>query len=223
MKNTFIRLVLTIGILLSISLLSAPHTFAQQSQLRILVTGFEPFGNYTKNPSNELVKFINNSNDTLIDGVICEAITLPVTYFESWHMLRDEIKKFKPDYILSFGYAPGSSKIQIEKFASNYDNGYADNKSKRHYGPIVKDAPKTYHSELPIEKIIFSLTKKGIPVTASSDAGGYICNHIFFQERHFTASHENIRSGFIHLPDWTVKGEKGVWNVLKEIILTLKK
>lgn len=222
-KKFSVHVVRNICIACFILLIFVPQTSAQQNQLRFLVTGFEPFGKFSTNPSNELVEFINSARNSLIDGVTLKAITLPVTYFESWGILSDEVNEFNPDYILSFGYAPGSDKIQLEANASNYDHGYADNKFKRHNGAIVKNAPKSYPSELPIKMLANSLKKKGIPVTISSDAGGYICNHIFFQERHFTSSQGNIRSGFFHIPNWPVKGEKGLWNVLKEIILALKK
>lgn len=198
------------------------NAYAHDTTLRILVTGFEPFGGYLTNPSAQLVEYINSDKCKGIEGVKLKGITLPVTYFQSWEILIEEINKFKPDYILSFGFSPSSNRIQIESTARNFDRGYQDNIGSKHNGVIVKNAPGKYFNELPIKKIANRLKKRSIPVSISSYAGGYLCNHIFYQVTHYTNSRSNIRSGFFHIPNWPIEGRNGIWAVVKEILYVIK-
>lgn len=216
-KNKLLYLVTILGLFFF-----ATHVFAQDAILRVLITGFEPFGGYQTNPSEQLVEFINSDRCEKFEGIKLKGITLPVTYFKSWDILYKEINKFHPDYILSFGYSPGSNRIKVESTAKNFDRGCRDNNDITHYGIIVDNGQTIYLNELPIKRIADALRNKKIPVSISSDAGGYLCNHIFYQERHFTNSKPDIRSGFFHIPNWPLHGERGIWSAIKEIIYVLK-
>lgn len=196
---------------------------SSNATIRILVTGFEPFGTYETNPTNELSKHINNLKEFKINNIKLKAVTLPVTYYASWKKLEDELRMFSADYIISFGYAPGSQHVRLESTAKNHDRGYRDNQNKKHLGKIIADGPDFYSSELPISNIEKQLKSKGIPVLISSDAGGYLCNHIYYLERHYTSKKRNIKSGFFHVPDWPVLGEKGLWLITKTILNEIAK
>jgi pyroglutamyl-peptidase len=212
----------SIGFILLLIVFFIGPAHAAGGELRILISGFAPFGGYASNPSDKLVKFIVAGKFQPIPGVALRAVTLPVTYYECWDALRKEIDEFKPDYILSFGFAPGSKAIRLESSARNYDLGGPDNARRRHFGPIITGEPEQYASELPLNAIAKALTEKGIGALISSDAGGYICNHLFFLERRFSAKFPGMRAGFIHVPDWPVAGAKGLRAAVREIIHTLK-
>jgi pyroglutamyl-peptidase len=196
-------------------------SYAEASQLRILITGFEPFGGYRNNPSQQLVEYVNHKHNKDIPGTILRGVTLPVAYYACWDMLHKEIDAFHPDYILSFGYSPGNNRIALERLANNYDGGLADNNSMTHSGEIIKNGTAHYISTLPLVKISQSLTSKGLPVDISDNAGGYLCNHIFYQVLHFSSGNPGLRAGFIHIPDLPVFGENGSWAILKQIITVL--
>ncbi len=66
---------------------------------KVLLTGFEPFGKATFNPSGEIVKQIKGDN-------IVTAI-LPVAYAQSAEALLALIEHHKPDVVISLGQAEG--------------------------------------------------------------------------------------------------------------------
>jgi pyroglutamyl-peptidase len=51
---------------------------------------------------------------------------------------------------------------------------------------------------LAVEPIVAALTKAGLPVAASDDAGGYVCNATFY--RSLIAAPEGRMVGFVHVP-----------------------
>jgi pyroglutamyl-peptidase len=184
---------------------------------KILITGFQPFGGYENNPSEELVHFVNlhhkQFEDCLIKGVV-----LPVAYFESWEILNQNINAFKPDIVISFGYAPDTNGMRIESIARNYDGGSSDNSGKSHCGEIISDGTLRCNSTLAIEEINKALIKNGFSSFISDDAGEYICNHIFYNLMNYSRSYPEMKAGFIHIPSWTVEGKKGLFEALKIII-----
>lgn len=77
---------------------------------KILLTGFEPFGKSSLNPSAEIVKRISGAN-------IVTAI-LPVTYAQSAHKLSSLINQHKLDIVICLGQAEGRKEITPERVAS---------------------------------------------------------------------------------------------------------
>ena len=66
----------------------------------VLVTGFEPFGNFTVNPSQLIAEALNGSiiNDAEIVGVV-----LPVDFNESAKITTDMIEHYHPILVISLG------------------------------------------------------------------------------------------------------------------------
>jgi pyroglutamyl-peptidase len=87
---------------------------------KVLLTGFEPFGTATSNPSGEIVKQISDVN-------IVTAI-LPVAYRQSAERLLALITEHNPDVVICLGQAEGRTQITPEKVAINLDDArLADN------------------------------------------------------------------------------------------------
>ena len=82
----------------------------------VLVTGFEPFSNYTVNPSQLISEALNGSilNDTEIIGMI-----LPVDFNESVKMTTDAIEHYQPFLVISLGLNARNRVIKIEKIGIN--------------------------------------------------------------------------------------------------------
>jgi|MudIll2142460700_1097286.scaffolds.fasta_scaffold217306_1 pyroglutamyl-peptidase len=183
------------------------HDPASKGRIRILVTGFEEFGGYSKNPSKELVQYINLVKpDGFSDHLEVRGIVLPVLYNESWNRLHDEIVRYQPDIVLSYGFNPGSNSVSLERTARNYDGGSADNNNVRHEGPIVEGELPYYYSSLPLGDLERNLTLQGIPVRISDNAGSYVCNHLFYQLMDYYHHDKSGSAGFIHVPDWETGG-----------------
>lgn len=176
---------------------------SSENRVKILVTGFEEFGGYSMNPSKDLVLFVDSVKpDGFSNHLEVRGIILPVLYNESWNTLHDEIIRYQPDIVLSYGFNPGSDSVLLETTARNYDGGYADNNNVRHRGRIVDDGLPNYHSSLPLIDLERGLNEHGIPVTISENAGSYICNHLFYQLMYHYRNDDSKIAGFIHLPDW---------------------
>lgn len=160
---------------------------------KVLLTGFEPFGTATSNPSGEIVKQITGEN-------IVTAI-LPVAYAQSAERLLALIGEHNPDVVISLGQAEGRTQITPERVAINLDDArLADNEGvTRNDVKIVEDGPDAYFSTLPIKEIVNAIQAKGIPAAVSLSAGAFLCNHVFYvAQNKFVGT--GVRSGFIHVP-----------------------
>lgn len=160
---------------------------------KILLTGFEPFGKATTNPSGEIVKQI--SSDNIVTAI------LPVTYRESVDRLLELVAEHSPEVVVCLGQAEGRIQITPEKVAINLDDAnLADNKGVlRNDVKIVESGPDAYFSTLPIKEIVEAIKARGVPAAVSLSAGSFLCNHIFYvAQNKFVGTH--VRSGFVHVP-----------------------
>lgn len=160
---------------------------------KVLLTGFEPFGKATLNPSGEIVKQI--SGDNIIAAI------LPVAYAQSAEALLALVEKHKPDVVISLGQAEGRTHITPERIAINLDDArLADNEGvMRNDLPILVGGPVAYESTLPIKAIVEAIKAEGIPAAVSLSAGAFLCNHIFYvMQSKFAGT--SVRSGFVHVP-----------------------
>ena len=153
-------------------------------------------------------------------NVLVKGVELPVVYFEAWEQLEPEIESFKPDYIISFGLAPLARGVRFERAARNEDEGYRDNNRQRHEGSIILGGPDLLYSDLPIDDLIERMESSSITASASTDAGGYLCNHVFYFVMYYCMQHPEIRGGFVYMPSWPVEGngEETQMSVLKIIL-----
>ena len=159
----------------------------------ILLTGFEPFGNATSNPSGEIVKQI--SGDNIVTAI------LPVAYTQSAEQLLSLIEQHKPDVVICLGQAEGRTAITPERVAINLDDArLADNEGVlRNDVKILQDGPDAYFSTLPINNIVAAIKAQGIPAAVSLSAGAFLCNHVFYVAQNKFAG-SDVRSGFVHVP-----------------------
>lgn len=167
--------------------------------MKILVTGFEPFGNETYNPSMEVLK---NLPEKIKEADIVKAV-LPVVKDESLEKMKQIIETEMPDAILSLGVAGGRNAVTPERTAVNIndfripDNGGFQPEDE----PIFKDGPDAYFSTLPYRSMIEAIKEKGIPVSLSESAGTFVCNHVFYGTRYYCQrNHPHVLSGFMHIP-----------------------
>ena len=160
---------------------------------KVLLTGFEPFGTATSNPSGEIVKQIIGDN-------IVTAI-LPVTYAQSAERLLSLINQHNPDVVLCLGQAEGRTQITPEKVAINLDDArLADNEGVlRNDVKILDNGPDSYFTTLPIKEMVDAAKAAGVPASVSLSAGAFLCNHVFYVAQNKFAG-TKVRSGFVHVP-----------------------
>jgi len=160
---------------------------------KILVTGFEPFGTSSLNPSGEIVKALHNP----------EVVTavLPVVFGQASQKLRELIDLHKPSAVLCLGQAEGRIELTPERVAINLDDArIADNAGNLPKEQvIISDGPDGYFSTLPITEMVTAMKAAGVPAAISLSAGTFVCNHIFYSLQDYLQN-RGIPSGFMHVP-----------------------
>ncbi len=147
--------------------------------MRILLTGFRPWGSNRKNPSGEVARALGGH-------------VLPVNYDAAGRRLIRLLRSERPAGVLMLGLDPAGRSIRLEKVAMNTDH----HEGLRWCRPIVKGGPFTLHARLPIDRLHRRMKRARIPVTISHHAGTFICNHVFY----LGLARTKGPCGFVHLP-----------------------
>ena len=166
--------------------------------MKIIVTGFDPFGGETINPSIECVKALPE-----IEGVELIRLELPTVFKESAQRLNEVINDVKPDAVLSVGQAGGRAGITMERIAINVDDArIPDNISQQPIDEEIQvEGEAAYFSTLPIKRIVKAIREAGISAEVSNSAGTFVCNHIMYQALFAaTKADKPFKAGFMHIP-----------------------
>lgn len=165
----------------------------------VLITGFEPFGGESVNPSWEVVSGLDNA---IIDGCRVVARQLPCVFGESLAVLNGAIDALSPSLVLAVGQAGGRTDITVERVAINVDDArIADNQGQQPVDvPVVADGPAAWFSTLPIKAMVMAMRNAGIPASVSQTAGTFVCNHVMYGLLHKLRDAPAVKGGFIHIP-----------------------
>ena len=166
--------------------------------MKILVTGFDPFGGEPTNPAIESVKRIDEN----IEGAEIIKLEIPTVFHKAADVVEEKIKEVKPDVILSVGQAGGRYGITVERVAINEDDArIEDNEGNQPIDvKIREDGAPAYFASLPIKAMVEEIKKENIPASVSNSAGTFVCNHIMYQDLYLAEKYGNIKAGFIHVP-----------------------
>ena len=168
----------------------------------VILTGFEPFGNDSINPTQEVILEMAKSESK---DVTLNTLILPVIYGKAIEILKTAIKNLKPDLILSLGQAGGRDTISIERVGINInDTEIADNAGNSPKDELIEpNGPAAYFTTMEIRKTLNRIKENGIPAVISNSAGTYVCNNLIYGILHFLTNQKimkNIKFGFIHIP-----------------------
>ncbi len=167
--------------------------------MKVLVTGFEPFGGDRVNSSLEVIRNLPRR----AGGARLAVADLPVVYGAASRMLRRIVALERPDCVISLGLAGGRRALSFETRAVNLDDArIGDNDGNRPIGrPAVPGAPAALPPTLPLDAMLARLRARGIPVETSPSAGTFLCNHVFFHlVEHAWRDEPSLLAGFVHLP-----------------------
>lgn len=167
--------------------------------MKILVTGFDPFGGEKINPALEAVKGLADT----IKGAEIKKLEIPTVFNKSAEVVQKAIKEFQPDYVLNIGQAGGRYEISPERVAINVDDArIADNEGNQPIdAPIKEDGDAAYFTQLPVKAMVTAIKNAGIPGAVSNTAGTFVCNHIMYQVQYMIHTNfPKIKGGFIHVP-----------------------
>lgn len=164
----------------------------------VLLTGFEPFGGESLNPSWEAAWRLDGVE---LAGARVHARQLPCEFGAALAALRRELDALRPTLAVAVGQAGGRAELSLERVAINIDDArIPDNAGRQPIDrPIVAGGPAAYFSTLPIKAQTAALRRAGIPAAVSQSAGTFVCNHVFYGLMHALAGGP-ARGGFIHIP-----------------------
>lgn len=167
----------------------------------ILLTGFEPFGNDTVNPSGQVAKGLDG---TQVGNCKIVSKILPVEWITTKKVMESVIDEVEPVIIISLGLSSGRPELNVEKVAVNYASKGKDKKgSVLPTLNITNNGADAYFATVPAEEIVDAIRKKGIPAKLSLSAGSYLCNYTFYAASSYIArqgKRDKVPVGFIHVP-----------------------
>lgn len=167
--------------------------------MKILVTGFDPFGGDKVNPAFEAVKLLPST----IAGAEVVKIEIPTVYGKSGEAVEEGIKKYRPDVVLCVGQAGGRSTITVEKVAINLAEArIKDNEGNQPINqPLKPQGENAYFATIPVKAMVDNIRKHGIPANISYTAGTFVCNAVMYDLLYMINSkYPEIKGGFIHVP-----------------------
>lgn len=167
--------------------------------MKILVTGFDPFGGAAINPAYEAVKLLPN----VIAGADIIKIEVPTVFGKDEMVVRAAVESHKPDVVLCVGQAGGRSGISIEKVAVNLmEARIPDNEGNQPLDiPVREDGENAYFATVPVKSMVEYIKAAGIPARISYTAGTYVCNDLMYRVLYMIDNeYPHMKGGFIHVP-----------------------
>lgn len=167
--------------------------------MKILITGFDPFGGESVNPALEAVKKLP---DTILGQEVIK-IEIPTVFRKAVEKIEENIEKHNPDVVISVGQAGGRFGITPERVAINIDDArIQDNEGNQPIDiAIYEDGENAYFTNLPIKAMVKEMNDNGIPASVSNTAGTFVCNHVMYGILYLIdKKYPNMRGGFIHVP-----------------------
>ncbi|WP_026895781.1 pyroglutamyl-peptidase I [Clostridiisalibacter paucivorans] len=167
--------------------------------MKVLITGFDPFGGEKINPALEAVKKLENT----IAGAEIIKEEIPTVFRKSIDRLENLIEEHRPNIVICVGQAGGRFQVTPERVAINVDDArIADNEGNQPIDTkIFEDGLNAYFTKLPIKAMVEEMLKNEIPASVSNTAGTFVCNHIMYGLLYLIdKKYPGIRGGFIHVP-----------------------
>ena len=167
--------------------------------MKILVSGFDPFGGEKINPAIESVKLLPDE----IKGAKIIKLEIPTVARKSLKKLEEVIEIEKPDVVINVGQAGGRTDISVERVGINMDDfRIKDNEGNQPIDEkIAEGGPDAYLVTIPIKAMVQKMIENKIPASVSNTAGTFVCNHVCYGMAHLASTkYPNMRTGFVHIP-----------------------
>lgn len=173
--------------------------------MKILVTGFEPFGGEAENASGIAVHRLGEI--AAPDGVEIVTATLPVTWAGASPALLRAVAERQPDALLAVGEAGGRTVVTPECRAKNLGHGrIPDNDGVARAPAPLTEGPEHLDSRIDPAELARAVRDAGVPADTSDDAGAFLCNAVFWSALHDT----DLPAAFLHVPAVRSHGLAGI-------------
>ena len=168
--------------------------------MKVLLTGFEPFGGSNINASWETAVRVGQLPPK---GVVVETMLLPVSFKRAGEAIRRALHEKHPDVLVMLGQRGKGTSIDIERIAINMMD--AANPDNDGYQPqeqvIIAESGAAYFSNLPVKALRDAVLQKDIPARVSNSAGLYVCNSTYYNAlEEINSLQLPMKAVFVHLP-----------------------
>ncbi len=167
--------------------------------MRILLTGFEPFGKYKENSSWAVAEKVTACG---VIGVEIFKKRLPVSFAGVGAALRNAVEECRPNVVVMLGQAAGIDYIKLERIAINMmDAATPDNDGfLPDEEPICADGAAALFTDVDIKGLRRVLEELGVLAKVSNSAGLYVCNRTYYEALRLCNEKPGMRALFVHLP-----------------------
>ncbi len=189
--------------------------------MKILLTGFEPFGKMATNASWEAVKLVA---ERFGENISVDKLLLPVEYGRAADVCIDAVDRFSPDFVFSVGVAARRRVLTPEYLAINVrDSSMPDNAGKMMVNEsIIDEGESVLYTNMPYAETVTAILSAGVPAEASFDAGTFVCNDLFYRVLyHIYHTDRSVYGGFLHVPPESVIDSKAVARAIEAVLLMM--
>lgn len=165
--------------------------------MKILVCGFEPFGQREENNAWEVVRRYEGADNI-------DVLKIPVSFERAHNVVIDVLNRNRYDFVIMVGetsFTPDN--VRLERLAINYkdsikpdnDGIFADDEE------IITSAPKAYFTSFPVKKICEKIKERGHKIKVTNSTGTFVCNSLYFNILHYIEIYRlTTKALFIHVP-----------------------
>lgn len=164
---------------------------------KLLITGFDPFGGDTINPSWEAVRLLPD----VIGGYEVTKMEIPTVFEAGAQKVLDKAAEIAPDVIICVGQAGGRMAVTPEVIGINLREArIADNAGNQPTNvSVVLGGPAAYFATVPVRDMVKAIGELDIPASLSYSAGAFVCNDVLYTLlNRYDGTGTLI--GFIHVP-----------------------
>ena len=167
--------------------------------MRVLLTGFEPFGNYKENSSWAVAEKVAACG---VCNANVMARRLPVSFAGVAKALRDAVEECSPDVVIMLGQSANIDYVKLERIAINMmDSATGDNDGYiPDEEPIYINSEAAFFTDMDIKRLHKAVEDAGVAAKVSNSAGLYVCNRVYYEALMLCKEKQGMSALFVHLP-----------------------
>ena len=170
----------------------------------LLITGFDPFGGDSINPSWEAVKKLP---DRIGNWKLCK-LEIPTVFGLAAQTVLEKAQEVAPAAILCLGVAAGRSAVTPERIGINVRSArIPDNRGNQpKEEPVIPGGGDGLFSTMHVSAMAAAIEAMGLPGAVSNTAGTFVCNDTLYTLLHHYQG-TGVKVGFLHVPQLPEQGE----------------
>ena len=170
----------------------------------LLITGFDPFGGDSINPSWEAVKKLP---DRIGNWKLCK-LEIPTVFSLAAETVLRKAQEVAPAAILCLGVAAGRSAVTPERIGINVRSArIPDNRGNQpKEEPVIPGGEDGLFSTMHVSAMAAAIEAMGLPGAVSNTAGTFVCNDTLYTLLHHYQG-TGVKVGFLHVPQLPEQGD----------------